>query len=49
MQAFEQYMSESGDRVKMSPICPICINLSLPKVNLTKPRKLLNPELSNET
>ena len=23
--------------------------LSQPKVNLTKPRKLLNPELSNET
>ena len=23
--------------------------ISLPKVNLTKPRKLLNPELSNET
>ena len=23
MQAFEQYMSESGDRVKMSPISPV--------------------------
>ena len=26
-----------------------CINLSLPKAKLTKPRKRLNPELSNET
>ena len=26
-----------------------CLTLSLLKVNLTKPRKLLNPELSNET
>ena len=25
------------------------LNFSLLKVNLTKPRKLLNPELSNET
>ena len=25
------------------------VNPSLPKVNLTKPRKLLNPELSNKT
>ena len=25
----------------------ITLNFSLPKVNLTKPRKLLNPELSN--
>ena len=25
------------------------LTLSLPKANLTKPRKLLNPELSNET
>ena len=26
-----------------------CYKLELPKKNLTKPRKLLNPELSNET
>ena len=25
------------------------LTLSLPKVNLTKPRKLINPELSNES
>ena len=29
--------------------CRGILPLSLPKVNLTKPRKLLNPELSNET
>ena len=28
--------------------CTFSLNLSLPKANLTKPRKLLNPELSNE-
>ena len=29
--------------------CCVCLNISLPKANLTKPRKLLNPEPSNET
>ena len=28
--------------------CHLYVTLSLPNVNLTKPRKILNPELSNK-
>ena len=46
-----KYSNTVFDFRKMSDSCSstFCLIFSLPKANLTKPRKLLNPELSNET